>query len=73
MFRMLGISLCRPSSEQGRERQAVARRHPQTLQSRDEKRVAEKRKVLGAWAVELGRIIGEPAAAECLLRPERRR
>jgi hypothetical protein len=57
------IALPRPSSEQGRERQAAASGDPQGLQPRHARTVAKKREVLDAWAVELRRIIGEPAAA----------
>jgi hypothetical protein len=51
----------RPSGEQGRERQAAARVTRKVYNLATRARVAKKRKVLDAWAIELRRIIGAPA------------
>jgi hypothetical protein len=42
---------------------AITRKHYNLA---TKKRVAERRKVLDAWAVELRRIVSEPAAVELL-------
>jgi integrase len=58
-----GISLCLDhqanKDENGKPLPAITRKHYNLA---TKKRVAEKRKVLDAWAVELRRIVGEPVA-----------
>jgi len=61
------FAVSRPSGDQGRGRPTAAGDYQQSLYNLSVVgRVERKRKVLDAWAIELRRIIGEPAAVELL-------